>query len=385
MSESPASQAANATSGTQAQPAPAPAAPQEQAPQAAPAQEIQPNLDPEVDLLDPVSRRDAALKAYQKTKTDGVANPDQAPPPPAEPEAEKPAGEPEPAVEKPADQVEKPPEDDIPEKTWAKVIEVEQRSREVAKENESLKAENESLRTQGQEIENLKGTQQWIAQFKTNPYAALESIGVTYEGWTEYRANGGQPGPTQRIQQLEQELAELKGQGAKAEEQKTAEEQKDLQKRVAEYGNDVRGLMKNQDLAYLAKFGTAQDVVDYAGLHFRQTNQLLDPAAAARAMNEYFKQQNPDWSPDNTTPEVGEPPPVVPASRGGETKPPAPAPAPEANPAEQTNGGVRPLRTLDTDTGPTDTITLDLSPDELADPEVRRQKALERYRATKQG
>jgi len=323
----------------------------------------------EADFLDPGARIAAAVAGHEaaEEQEQGGSEPENPAEPVKEPE-KPPEVKPEPAKdpqpdEKPKEPEEepdkRPEEDELPEKTHAAAVKAFREAREARAALRAAEKKATELEAQIKDVGDLKATRDWIASFKANPYAHMESLGLSLDGWTEYSSNGGKAGPIGRIQQLEAEIEQLKAsksEPAKPENQPT---QAEIDEAMSNYRNDIRAQMAKPENQHVAKLGTIADVLEYATVHLAETKQVLTPEMAVRAYNEYLKAEHPDLLTEEPA-----------------KKDPEPAPEPEKKPEPKKPEEAQ-VRALDGQTG----SIAPLSEEDMLDPQARIAVAISAHRA----
>lgn len=165
------------------------------------------------------------------------------------------------------------------EKSWAM----------IDKREADLRGREQDMKTQLQEIQKVS---EFIKEVKEDPYSNLDKLGITYEGWTERILSDKDNPDTVRTEREKKEL--LARIEASEKKQQSFEEQAKAdanQAALNAYYEQIQEAAQDEKFELVRAQNATKEALQYAELWFDEHQEVLEPAKAVEAIENYLKEE----------------------------------------------------------------------------------------------
>lgn len=174
---------------------------------------------------------------------------------------------------------------------------IARKEREILKRQQELKTEREAFLAEKARIDELsKSSQSVESLFKTDPVAAMEKYGWSYDKLTNFVLGKGAPTPEMIAEQIiDKKLGEFKTESQKKEEARLEAEKKKAQEDIDSTLTWFKGQISEfvqanpDDCELITSSGAEELVLQVIQEHFEQTKRVLSVKEAASWTERYLE------------------------------------------------------------------------------------------------
>lgn len=185
-----------------------------------------------------------------------------------------------------------PAEPEKPTKIDPRFSALARKEAQLFREREAMKAQKAALEEAHRQVVAFEEARQTA---KTNPLAALDALGLSYEEITQHLLNGNTPTPAAEVAAVRQELEQLRAEQREAQERAEKAAQDRLAQEQAQIIESFRAsaiehVATNADRYELTTVNNAAHLVPQViEEHFAKTKQLLTVAQGAELVEKHFE------------------------------------------------------------------------------------------------